>query len=212
MGTKVIPREARKITYSAEIRNLKKRLSLSDYQRDLIIGSLLGDGCLKTNYRLKVQHSVKQSEYVYWKAEILGEWLRTPPRYQKVNRSIRFRTISHEKLTALRHRFYRNSRKTIPTEVKNLLSPFVIAVWFMDDGNIIRHEKRTVRGFHLNTQSFNQRENVVLKDCLHKVYGLSVGLETNHGKTRIYINTSSVNRFRDIVRPHIVSGMQYKLG
>ena len=67
-GMKVIPREAGRVTYSTEIRDLKK-IGFDEYQRAVIIGSILGDGCLcenwsKTNYRLLIMHSVDQKEYI----------------------------------------------------------------------------------------------------------------------------------------------------
>ena len=78
---KAIPREAGRITYSTEIRNLKN-IKIDDFQKAVIIGSILGDGNLngnwsKTNYRLKISHSVKQSEYVWWKYEILKDLVLT---------------------------------------------------------------------------------------------------------------------------------------
>lgn len=58
-----IPREAGRVTYSTNIRALK-RIPMSELQ-SLITGSLLGDVCLhenwsKTNYRLQVRHSKDQ--------------------------------------------------------------------------------------------------------------------------------------------------------
>ena len=59
---KAIPREAGRITYSTDIRNLKK-LRITDIQKAVVIGSILGDGNLNsnwsnTNYRLKISHSI----------------------------------------------------------------------------------------------------------------------------------------------------------
>ena len=46
----VIPRETRKITYSTEIRNLIKKLTLNDHQMAVLIGTILGDGHLEPNW------------------------------------------------------------------------------------------------------------------------------------------------------------------
>ena len=74
---KVIPREAGRVTYSTEIRNLKS-VNFSEYQKAVIIGSILGDGCLcenwsKSNYRLMISHSIDQKEYIGWKYKILKQ-------------------------------------------------------------------------------------------------------------------------------------------
>ena len=81
----VIPREAGRITYSANIRKMK-RMQLDEYQKAVIIGTILGDAYLeanwsKTNYRMGVRHSVDQKEYAQWLYEILKPLVLTPPQY-----------------------------------------------------------------------------------------------------------------------------------
>jgi len=54
-----------------EIEDYKKNLKLSSLQREIIVGLALGDGHLETlnegkTYRLKVEHSLKQREYLDW--------------------------------------------------------------------------------------------------------------------------------------------------
>src|SRR3989344_360481 len=49
----------------------KKSLKLSSRQREITVGLMLGDGHLETQdegrtYRLKVEHSVNQLDYVEW--------------------------------------------------------------------------------------------------------------------------------------------------
>lgn len=212
-----IPREARKITYSTEIRKLIKRLTLSDNQRAVLIGNILGDGHLepnwsKTNYKLKINHNKKQKDYVFWKYEIFKEWVLTKPKLDKWNNSFQFRTISHRDITELRNEFYQNKRKIIPENIgKYLKNPLTLAVWFMDDGNAIG-AKKLFRGYHINSQSFTDEENMILKKTLSAIYGLSIGLEKNHGHYRMYVNKSSADRFKNLVAPYIIPSMQYKLG
>jgi hypothetical protein len=107
---KVIPREAGRITYSTEIRNLKKKLVLNNYQRSIVIGTILGNGNLcenwsKTNYRLSVRQSVEQKDYIFWKFAILRECILTPPKYYDRTRSISFRTVNHQEFTKFRKLF-----------------------------------------------------------------------------------------------------------
>jgi hypothetical protein len=216
-----IPRETRKITYSTEIRNLIKRLSLSDYQRAVLIGNILGDGHLepnwsKTNYKLKINHQLKHKDYVMWEYDVFREWVLTEPKLDKWNNSFQFRTISHREITGLRDKFYKDGKKIIPSDINTYLSnPITLAVWFMDDGNAIfvRYgEERKLRGYHLNSQSFTPEENLILKKNLFDIYGLSVGVEKNHGNFRIYINKSSVPRFKELVSKYVIPSLQYKLG
>ena len=212
---KVIPREAKRITYSTEIRNLKKRLKLSDFQRSVVIGSLLGDGCLcenwsKTNFRFKVEHSPKQSAYVVWKYRALSEWVLTKPRMTKT--SVGFRTVSHPEFTELRKAFYKNSTKVVPRQIDEFLKkPLIMAVWFMDDGNAIFRNGR-VYGYHLNTQSFTKAENERLAKSLKRIYAIEANLEKNHGKWRLRImKEGSRSRFVKLIKKFIVKDLSYKI-
>ena len=213
---KVIPREVRRITYSAKIRELKKRLALSPDQRSLVIGSVLGDGYLepnwsRTNYRLKVQHSAQQKDYVLWKHSLLSDWALTEPKEQLVNCSIRFRTISHPELTKFRELFYRGNKKIIPEDIAKLLDPFALAVWFMDDGGKLTGKGR-LRGYYLNTQSFSENQNKVLVKALSEKLGIKgVSVQANHGYKRLFIGAYGRNRLRELIDPHVIPTMRYKL-
>lgn len=119
----VIPREAGRITYSTNIRKLKL-LPLNDIQRAVAIGSILGDGNLSsnwsnTNYRLKISHSIKQTDYILWKYEILKDFVLTKPCVYKKTKSISFRTISHNEFTKFYKLFYSFGKKLFLKTSKN---------------------------------------------------------------------------------------------
>jgi len=141
---KAIPREARRVTYSTEIRSLKQRLNLIGQQRAVVLGSVLGDGSLipnwsRTNYRLRIRHSIKQQEYLLWKYRILKDWVLSVPKLYAKTKSLSFTTISHPELTAIAKIFYRKNRKVVPKEIASFLQdPLALAIWFMDDGNAIK--------------------------------------------------------------------------
>ena len=59
--------------------------SLSEFQKQLILGCVLGDGYMrkKTHAHLQITHSLKQKDYVDWKYQKLKSLVSTPPtRYQ----------------------------------------------------------------------------------------------------------------------------------
>lgn len=210
----VIPREAGRITYSTEIRNLKKRLSLNDHQRALVIGSILGDGNLSpnwsnTNYRLGIGHSIKQKDYLTWKYGLLKDWVLSEPRYYEKAQSLSFRTISHQLLTDLYKKFYKDGKKVIPEDIKDLFNSETIAVWFMDDGNI-RKNNGKIYGYYLNTQSFSREENNYLSQVFQDKYNIKPLVIRNKNSYRLYIGVDR-NKFRDIVKDFIIPSMRYKL-
>src|SRR4051812_6934784 len=110
--------------------------SLSDAQRSLIIGTLLGDGAMrcKANALIEINHSAQQRSYVDWKYQQLRSFVGTPPKQRSGNGgriAYRFTTLSRPEFTPFYRAFYRDDRKVVPSLT---LTPFAMAVWFMDDG------------------------------------------------------------------------------
>ncbi|MFA6519741.1 MAG: LAGLIDADG endonuclease [Candidatus Paceibacterota bacterium] len=213
----VIPREAGRITYSANIRKMK-RIPLDEYQKAIIVGTILGDAYLeanwsKTNYRMGIRHSVDQKEYVQWLYEILKPLVLTPPQYYERTRSTWFRTISHPELSEWQKIFYREGKKVIPETISQYLSnPVTIAVWFMDDGNVVTRKGKT-SGYHLNTQSFSESENRLLAEAINELYGIRCTLERNHKYYRLAIYQKwSRDAFATLIRKYLLPSMIYKIG
>ena len=216
MNNMVIPREAGRITYSTKIRK-QKLVSFNDLQKAVVVGSILGDGNLsanwsKTNYRLKISHSVKQTDYVLWKYVILKNFVFTKPSVYKKTNSISFRTISHKDLTEYYKIFYPRGNKVIPKNIKDLVkNPITVAVWFMDDGNIRKMNKKTY-GYYLNTQSFSLNDNRILIEALKYNFGISSMIMENHKKYRIYIGSEGKEKFSQLIKNLIIESLRYKIG
>jgi hypothetical protein len=71
--------------HSRKIEEQKKKIRISRKMKEVIIGLLLGDGTLETQnngktWRLKVEHSIEQKEYVDWLYQQLKDLVRTPPK------------------------------------------------------------------------------------------------------------------------------------
>ena len=73
-------------------RKIKKKLSKE--QKSLLIGLLIGDGTISSNFVFKLSHSVEQREYLEWKVKLLDKFqiknngIKTPD----VNTTIKKRT------------------------------------------------------------------------------------------------------------------------
>jgi len=211
------PRESRKITYSSEIRHLKT-VPFTERQKAIVIGSVLGDACLHpnwsyTNYTLKITRSEKQKDYIDWQHEQLKPFVLTAPRWYEKTNSYTMRTISHSDLTSLYKEFYPNGKKILPPKIKEYIqNPLTLALWFMDDGNVIR-DKGKVVGYNLNTQSFTQAENNVIAQIFLELYDIHAGVVLNHGYYRIGIwRQQSREKFSDLIRELVIPSMQYKFG
>ena len=204
------------------IENYKKTLRLSDEQRDIIVGSLLGDGCLETQnngktYRLKIENMLAQKDYVDWKYNFLKEWVLTPPQikkhvfYGKERENYRFATVSHGSLRFYAQQFYQDGKKVMPKLIGKLLTPLALAVWFMDDGSIkSNHHKALV----IHAQSFEKIDLEKAIKVLESKYSIKANLRKRDDGSGyvLYLLSETVDEFIDTVKGYTIPSMKYKLG
>ncbi len=201
---------------SKEIGQYKSKLKLSDIQRQVIVGLLLGDAHLETQnkgrtYRLKIEYSVKHSDYAMHIYELFKEWILTPPRIKSdiTHNNICFQTVSHAAFRFYAHQFYKDGKKSVPTKlIHKLLSPRSMAYWFMDDGSI---KSRQSEGIILNTQCYGEKEVEFLAKTLKRLFGLKAEKRKQKKGWQIYISGHSYETFRKIVDPYIETSMRYKI-
>ena len=207
------PWEVRKVNSNSRFhRELRKSLSLSVVQKNALLGSLLGDGCLitnpsMTNYRLQIEQSAKQKDYVFWKYEIFKNFVLTPPKDLARTNSEKVRTVSHRDFLPFREMFYKNGTKILPRDLSFLKDPLVLAIWFMDDGCLDRNS-----GYILNTQNFTFAENKRLMAALVNNLGLQyISIHHDRKYYRLYVRKRSMVAFRDLFLTYIQPSMQYKI-
>lgn len=123
-------------------RKIKKKLSKE--QKSLLIGLLIGDGTISSNYVFKLSHSVEQKEYLEWKIKLLnnldiknnGIKTYTSTCGYNVGKEVLYSQMSViPTIKALRRTIY-IPKKTITRRLLNWLTPLEIAIWYMDDGHI----------------------------------------------------------------------------
>ncbi len=204
---------------------IKKDAVLSPLQRSFIIGSLLGDGTMRTgvkaaNANFKVEHGLKQKEYVFWKYEILRDWVYTEPKVSMRNdsngipyeKSWWFRTMRHPLLTEIYDHFYtrdgyRVGRKIIPEDIAEYIDPFALAVWIMDDGS---YSKGNI---DISTYSFNLPEIKLLQRMMEKNFNVQMRHHSDRDKGyRMYCNNAETQKIISTIYPYIVPSMMYKIG
>ena len=213
---KAIPREVKIITNSRDIRQMRERLSLSLFQKEILIGSLLGDGCLSPNaygknYRLQMVQSNAQKEYLWWKYKIFKEWTLSEPKFVAINNSWRFRTISHPEFTNWQKRFYKGKQKILPKDIEIIFNnPISLAVWFMDDGGKMKDKYREY-GNLFNVQGFTIDEVIRLQKVLISNFGLSTTRQWNNRGYRLYIGKSGYKKFNGLIEKLIHPTLRYKL-
>lgn len=205
--------------YTNKIESYKKTLKLTSRQRQIIIGKLLGDGHLETGnqgktYRLKIEHSWRQKEYVDWCYQELKDWVLTKPQIKKqmvqgkVYSKYWFNTLSHGSFRFYAHQFYDQGKKVVPRLIHRWLTPLSLAVWFMDDGSIkSAHHKARI----INTQGFDIQENKRLIKVLRDNFGLFAKLRKQKEGYQIMILAESADQFFNLIKELVIPSMNYKL-
>lgn len=205
--------------YSKNIEEYKKKLKLSKQQREILIGLLLGDGHLETQnngrtFRLKVEHSLKQKDYVDWLYGIWRNWTLMPPqtriRYYRGKRYDKyyFTTVNHGSLRFYGQQFYRAKRKIVPKLIHKWITPLSLAIWFMDDGSI---KSKYHNAKILNTQAFSKQETKRLAQTLVSKYKLKTSLRKQKEGYQIMIAGSSAGAFISLIERYIIPSMRYKI-
>ena len=182
--------------------------SLTEVQKQILIGVLLGDGAMrkKTHALLEINHSIIQKEYVDWLYQQFKYLVDTPPKMRKSNGrrvAYRFTTRSLSVFTPYYEMFFFNKRKTIPDDLN--LCPLTLAVWYMDDGS------RCDTDIYINSQQFTYNEQVRLLNMLLHQHDIAASLNKDKQYKRIRIRKMSVRKFMEIVTPYILPSMEYKL-
>lgn len=194
-----------------------KTIPLTELQKELIVGSCLGDASLIKNQRritsyFKVAHCEKQKDYLLYKKTIFNNIVNNITKnIDKRGNSIMygFNTLSHPEFNFYRDLFYDNNIKIIKPEIGNYLTSFGLAIWFMDDGS------RGKTNYTIATDGFTEKENIILTDILKTNFNIEAKVcnFTRKNKTYyyLYINKHNSLIMSNVIKPYIVDCMKYKL-
>lgn len=194
---------------------------LTDLQKSVLIGTLLGDSTLQYNKGkfpwYKFDQQAKNKSYVNLIYSIFSDFVGTPPsiRYKdQKEHSLWFRTYRSVLFDFYARQFYiidefGKRKKTIPKLIHRWLNPIVLAFWFMDDGS------KTLHGYVFHTQGFVLSDIKILQKALGRVFRLQTNIQADHRPNgslyTLYVPASEVKQFNAIVSPFIVDCMKYKL-
>lgn len=194
-------------------------INLTQRQQEILIGTLLGDGCLEvngSNVRLKIDHSMNQKQLTDWLFDEFKQFTKSNPyllsqfdnRTKKSYYHYRFSTLSKPVFNNFHSIFYPQKRKIVPKDIKKLLvSPLSLAVWYMDDG----FRRRDCNSLYLCTSAYTESEHILLLETLKMNFNIDAKVHFAAGNARIYIPASSAKQFCDLVKDFILQDLSYKL-
>ena len=188
---------------------------LEKIQKNVLIGTLLGDGAVKyrgKECRLHIKHSANQLPLVNYKRKVFRNITRMKVRKfkQKVGEKdyvfAEFVTFTNPEFTKYRNLFYPSGKKIVPKNIKQLLvDPLSLAVWFMDDGSA------EYAGASLQTHCFTESGVERLMSCLKLNFKIKTTKRLNKGKWIIYFPKKSMPDLRKIIGKKILKEFKYKL-
>jgi predicted RNA-binding Zn-ribbon protein involved in translation (DUF1610 family) len=114
----------------------------TDVQKEVILGSLLGDGYLSESGYFKVTHYQEQLGYLLHTHKEMAP--HTLPIFYEENEldtgtlafAFGYRTVQHAWLRGLRSIFYPSGEKVFPIDVLRNLTLKSLAYWYFDDGHL----------------------------------------------------------------------------
>jgi hypothetical protein len=198
----------------------QRKNSFTKRQKAIIIGMILGDAYLqetgKRNARLRVEHSLKQQDYIFWKYQELMNFAQDKPKkiirfnpvWGKTYSYLRFQSHSSPLLGKLRGIFYRNGKKIIPEELPKLLAlPLSLAVWYFDDGSYDR--KNMAASIYL--PKFSSDEQNTIQSTLLINFGLHTNIHKKRsGNLALFFPKSETKKLFEIIHWNAPRLLQYK--
>lgn len=201
---------------------LKEKIILSDIQKEVLYGALLGDGSLVTHKNSKnsyfgyLSKSKQHVEYVmgYFSVYLTSSGIYNTQYFDKRTNNLYYRssarTYSNEAFTEEKMRWYINNKKIIPNDL--ILTPLTCLVWYIGDGSIC-HSKNT-QYIKIATQCFSKEDQEkVLIPQLQKFEAHLIKADISKSDEQqyfIYIPRRKIKKFLEYIGPCPFHDYQYK--
>ncbi len=218
-------------------RQIQEQVVLTQEQKDVIVGSLLGDGNLQSatkgkSWRYRALQGADQYTYIQYKYKVLQNLCKTgllyderiDSRMKNPTKRYYFNTLVHNCLKHYGNMFYtfdetsQRFTKDVPQNVKQVLTPRALAILYQDDG-ALKWENHS-NAMRICTESFSTEGVNRLKNAITSLYGFDVNTQakykTSNGiKTvvgyRIIIPERSSEAFVEVIKPYVIDSMKYKV-
>ena len=190
---------------------------LSDFQMQIINGSLLGDGNLSPRphhknslgIRFRLGHGLKQKGYLLWKATLFKNISHT---IYEDKKSIKFDLTPLPELHAVHTSMYKEGYKFLSPEFLAHLTPLSLAIWYQDDGGLaIRNKERDRGRITICIQAIHPKSRRALQNVLETKYDIQTRLGSVRGKAILYFNQHNSEKFMNLVKRYVHPSMGYKL-
>jgi recombination protein RecA len=196
-------------------------MRLSDFQWEVVLGGLMGDGALSHNQnslaaRYRFGHGKKQAAYAEWKASLFSNLTVSQTTNEKS--ALFFDIQPLAELTELREAVYIGGKKVFNEDYLKRLTPLSLAIWYMDDGTFSLRAKglqeRTREGSgrsEICIEAMEQTTRLRLMEYLIDTWAIVPKLITRAGKAVLVFGKDETAKLHALIAPFVHPSMDYKL-
>jgi len=196
---------------------------LSDFQWQVILGSLMGDGALSPTRsghgaRFRWGHGATQAEYSDWKGSLFANI--GTSRSTNAKGAVFHDMAPLAELAELRKSVYVGGKKFLSHDYLKSLTPLSLALWYMDDGGFTLRAKgvraRTAEGSgrsEICVEAFDPASQVRLRDHLADTWGIRATLSERgaRGMAVLTFAKDETSKLHALIAPFVHPSMAYKL-
>lgn len=200
-------------TYFHEYPNKPEDLmnySFSQVQKEMIIGTVLEDACILPGGVLSMGHCVEQKPYLEYKVSFISEMCRKLYYCEREFSFYQTKTFTSKYIKELRKLFCPNGTKIIPREIKPYITPFSLAILYMDDGT-----RGKTKRMNFATHCFTRENQQFLLDCMYEATGARGYIYGQQSKGKyietIWFKVAESKKLSMALKPYIIPSMTYKL-
>ena len=178
----------------------------------------IGDGHIRergNSFAICITHSEKQRDYLEFKAKRLSNILKREVNVRKFNNSgyeAYGIEVAIPYMKFVRKWLYRNGIKRLNISFLRRLSNEAIAIWYMDDGSLIRKKRNgKVHASELILSLYCTEKEA--NDCIlffKERYNVYFSLKRNKGLFSIRCGTKNADRLLSKIEKYIIPSMKYK--
>lgn len=196
--------------------------SINPIQRNILVGSILGDGSLALYGRSKNAHyrehgCDKQLDYRKWK------YNRLKSLGFKLGEKGKLSSPSNPLYTELHDLFYKDKRKVLTKDNLRLLDhPIGLTCMYLDDGSLVMdfytrpNKVQIFPRVSLYTQCFSYEENILLKNHILDLFNISFKIKKRPDGKKYSLEINERNmiyKFIQLIKPYVndIPCMNYKV-
>jgi len=196
---------------------------LSDFQFQVILGGLMGDGALSPSRsghaaRFRWGHGAAQEAYADWKASLFANI--GTSRSTDAKGAVFHDLSPLPELAELRRATYVGDFKVLSYDYLKSLTPLSLAIWYCDDGGFtLRTEgkqERTAGGSgraEICVQAFSPASRERLRDHLADTWGIEATLHLRGTRQMAVLSfpKEATAKLHELIAPYVHPSMAYKL-